>query len=168
MNLDPKALEVATRAVFASKAFQPAGGEWQGNNRVSERAAGIAAEAAILAYLSALGEQKSVAWQRLHPVAGWQNVDEADIEHYRSYGQEIRPLYASPLPVMPITDEDAVRRFKLGSRVTKTKGSSWTGRVVGFYSTNLTPIGYAVESENEPGSVQIYPEAALKAAGGRG
>lgn len=54
---------------------------------------------AITAYLSTLGEQKPVVWQRLHPVAGWQNVDEADIEHYRSYGQEIRPLYASPLPV---------------------------------------------------------------------
>lgn len=59
-------------------------------------------------------------------------------------------------------------RFPLKSRVTKTKGSSWTGRVVGFYSTTLTPIGYAVESENEPGSVQIYPEAALEAAGRRG
>ena len=77
-------------------------------------------------------------------------------------------LYASTLPVMPITDEDVERRFKLDDRVTKTKGSSWTGRVVGFYSTTLTPIGYAVESENEPGSVQIYPEAALDAAGGRG
>ncbi len=38
----------------------------------------------------------------------------------------------------------------------------WTGLVVGFYSTSLTPIGYAIESENEPGSVQIYPESALK------
>lgn len=52
-------------------------------------------------------------------------------------------------------------RFRLGDRVTKTKGSSWTGRVVGFYSTSLTPEGYAVESENEPGSVQIYPVGAL-------
>lgn len=54
------------------------------------------------------------------------------------------------------------RKFKLGDRVTKTKGSAWTGHVVGFYSTNLTPVGYAVESENEPGSVQIYPEAAIR------
>ena len=45
--------------------------------------------------------------------------------------------------------------------MTKTKGSKWTGRVVGFYSTTLTAIGYAVESETETGSVQIYPEAAL-------
>ncbi len=52
-------------------------------------------------------------------------------------------------------------KFGLGARVRKTKGSSWQGRIVGFYSTDLTPIGYAVESEREPGSVQIYPEAAL-------
>ena len=52
-------------------------------------------------------------------------------------------------------------RYRMGDRVTKTKGSSWTGRVVGFYSTSLTPEGYAVESENEPGSVQIYPVGAL-------
>lgn len=54
------------------------------------------------------------------------------------------------------------RKFNEGDRVTKIKGSSWTGRVVGFYSTELTPIGYAVESETERGSVQIYPEAALQ------
>jgi dihydrofolate reductase (trimethoprim resistance protein) len=52
--------------------------------------------------------------------------------------------------------------FKLGDRVTKIKGSSWTGRVVGFYSTALTREGYNVESENEIGSVQLYPVAALE------
>lgn len=51
----------------------------------------------------------------------------------------------------------------IGQRVTKLKGSSWTGKIVGFYVTKLTPIGYCVESENEPGSTQIYPEAALSA-----
>lgn len=59
-------------------------------------------------------------------------------------------------------EQAATRKFAIGDRVTKTKGSSWTGRVVGFYSTALTPIGYAVESETETGSVQIYPEAALR------
>ena len=54
--------------------------------------------------------------------------------------------------------------FTLGDRVEKTKGSSWRGPIVGTYSTSLTPRGYAVESEREPGSVQIYPEAALRAA----
>tara|TARA_R110000772_G_scaffold16535_5_gene46820 strand:- start:1088 stop:1276 length:189 start_codon:yes stop_codon:yes gene_type:complete len=53
------------------------------------------------------------------------------------------------------------KKFQLGDRVTKIKGANWTGKVVGFYSTTLTPVGYAVESETEKGSVQIYPEAAL-------
>ena len=53
-------------------------------------------------------------------------------------------------------------RFAIGDHVRKMKGSSWQGRVVGFYSTSFTPRGVAVESEREPGSVQIYPEAALE------
>jgi dihydrofolate reductase (trimethoprim resistance protein) len=56
-------------------------------------------------------------------------------------------------------------KFRLGGTVTKIKGSNWTGKVVGFYSTSLTPRGYAVESATEKGSVQIYPEAALKLKG---
>lgn len=56
------------------------------------------------------------------------------------------------------------RKFARGEYVTKIKGSSWTGRIVGTYSTSLTPVGYCVESVNEPGSVQIYPEAALELA----
>lgn len=57
-----------------------------------------------------------------------------------------------------------MRTFKLGDRVTKTRGSNWTGRVVGTYRTKLTPEGYAVESETECGSVQIYPVSALQFA----
>ncbi len=67
---------------------------------------------------------------------------------------------ASPQPTADRSEAEA-RTFTLGDRVFKSKGSSWTGRVVGFYSTSLTPEGYAVESENEAGSVQIYPRAAL-------
>lgn len=52
--------------------------------------------------------------------------------------------------------------FVLGNLVEKKRGSSWHGRVVGWYSTQLTPEGYAVESTYEPGSVQIYPAAALR------
>lgn len=52
--------------------------------------------------------------------------------------------------------------FKLGDFVRKTKGSKWKGRVVGTYSTTLTPEGYAVESSTETGSVQIYPASALE------
>lgn len=53
-------------------------------------------------------------------------------------------------------------KFKLGDWVYKPKGSNWTGRVVGWYSTDLTPEGYCVESSRERGSVQIYPAAALE------
>lgn len=59
-------------------------------------------------------------------------------------------------------DGALVEKWPLGMRVTKIKGSSWTGKIVGHYSTNLTPVGVAVESENEPGSVQIYPVTALR------
>ena len=61
--------------------------------------------------------------------------------------------------------------FKRGDRVEKISGSRWKGRVVGEYSTALTPEGYAVESETETGSVQIYPKKALRIAlkaGGEG
>lgn len=55
------------------------------------------------------------------------------------------------------------RKFQIGDRVRKVRGSSWQGHVRGFYETTLTPIGYCIESEREPGSVQLYPEAALEA-----
>lgn len=56
-------------------------------------------------------------------------------------------------------------KFKLGDEVMKVSGSTWSGTVVGTYSTKLTPEGYAVESDSHPGSVQIYPANALQLAG---
>jgi hypothetical protein len=53
-------------------------------------------------------------------------------------------------------------KFKLGDTVKKTSGSMWHGTIVGTYSTDLTPEGYAVESWTEKGSVQIYPAKALE------
>ena len=53
-------------------------------------------------------------------------------------------------------------KFALGDRVQKDRGSSWHGQVVGWYRTSFTQEGYCVESEREPGSVQIYPAAALR------
>ena len=50
----------------------------------------------------------------------------------------------------------------IGTRLRKKSGSSWQGRVVGYYATSLTPVGYCIESEREPGSVQIYPASALE------
>ncbi len=52
-------------------------------------------------------------------------------------------------------------QWPLGTQVYKRSGSNWHGRVVGYYSTSLTPRGYCIESERETGSVQIYPENAL-------
>lgn len=56
--------------------------------------------------------------------------------------------------------------WKIGTRVRKHKGSSWQGRIVGYYSTSLTDVGYCVESEREPGSVQLYPCIALEIVNG--
>lgn len=56
------------------------------------------------------------------------------------------------------------RTFGMGDNVRKVRGSQWHGRVVGWYSTELTPEGYAVESDLERGSVQIYPASALARA----
>ena len=53
------------------------------------------------------------------------------------------------------------KTFKLGQSVKKKSGSEWEGRIVGCYSTTLTPEGYAVESSSHAGSVQIYPVFAL-------
>ena len=55
-------------------------------------------------------------------------------------------------------------KFKRGDLVRKVRGSSWRGTIVGEYSTELTPEGYAVESDTETGSVQIYPASALEPA----
>ena len=52
--------------------------------------------------------------------------------------------------------------FRVGERVRKKSGSAWQGKIVGVYSTDLTPEGYAVESEVHYGSVQIYPAKALE------
>ncbi|WP_066601884.1 hypothetical protein [Sphingobium cupriresistens] len=52
--------------------------------------------------------------------------------------------------------------FNRGDHVEKISGSKWRGVVVGEYSTSLTPEGYAVESDTETGSVQIYPAKALR------
>ena len=52
--------------------------------------------------------------------------------------------------------------YGIGDFVRKKSGSEWEGFIVGFYSTNLTEKGYAVESSAHPGSVQIYPEHALE------
>lgn len=64
--------------------------------------------------------------------------------------------------VMKVEFPETHKTFKMGDAVRKKKGSNWKGLIVGWYSTTLTPEGYAVESHTEIGSVQIYPVAALE------
>lgn len=52
--------------------------------------------------------------------------------------------------------------WELGTHVQKKSGSGWIGYVVGFYSTEQTPEGYAVESMYHKNTVQIYPRQALE------
>lgn len=65
----------------------------------------------------------------------------------------------------PTLDKPFDKSFRFGDRVRKKSGAEWQGRIVGWYSTSLTPEGYAVESEHHAGSVQIYPAAALERMG---
>lgn len=52
--------------------------------------------------------------------------------------------------------------YRMGAKVRKKRGSAWRGTVCGWYSTPHTPEGYAVDSAFEPGSVQVWPLAALE------
>jgi len=52
-------------------------------------------------------------------------------------------------------------KYPLGALVQKKGRASWRGRIVGWYRTDITALGYAIESIYEPGSVQIYPESAV-------
>jgi dihydrofolate reductase (trimethoprim resistance protein) len=67
------------------------------------------------------------------------------------------------LDKMYVQLENRPQTFMRGDLVRKKSGSRWQGRVVGEYSTLLTPEGYAVESDSHAGSVQIYPVTALEA-----
>lgn len=77
----------------------------------------------VRAYLSALGEQKPVAWQgRDHQDDRWNFLRKCP-----GVGAwaETRPLYASPLPVRPITDEDVERAAKAILREMETNRSAF-------------------------------------------
>lgn len=52
-------------------------------------------------------------------------------------------------------------KYEYGTVLRKKSGSEWVGKVVGFYSTEQTPEGYALESIYHKHTVQIYPERAL-------
>jgi len=62
----------------------------------------------------------------------------------------------------PIAQTAPQGKFRMGDIVKKSTGSEWVGRVVGWYSTEQTKEGYAVESSAHRNSVQIYPAKALE------
>lgn len=82
------------------------------------------------------------------------------------FGYQLKSLGSIEAQTAPATGVSCIdksnAKFQLGDNVRKIKGSSWRGKVVGTYSTSLTPQGYAVESNTEYGSVQIYPASALE------
>lgn len=82
-------------------------------------------------------------------------------------GMRLKPhaltgLAKAAIAAMPVQAEPVAKRWQLGDKVRKKRGSSWRGTVCGFYSTPHTPVGYCVDSAFEPGSVQVWPEAALE------
>ena len=69
----------------------------------------------------------------------------------------------SVVSLAPIAQTAPQGKFRMGDLVKKSTGSEWEGRVVGWYSTEQTKEGYAVESSAHRNSVQIYPVTALEA-----
>ncbi len=88
---------------------------------------------------------------------------------YKSFDfDEYSAAYSLPegthyLYAAPIAQTAPQGKFRMGDLVKKSTGSEWVGHVCGWYSTNQTPEGYAVESAAHKGSVQIYPAKALEA-----
>ena len=103
------------------------------------------------------------------PDAGWLDAKElrvtaqlvrmvpqviAEIDRLRAILEKEASMNEIPIP--------SWAKWSIGQFVRKRKGSQWRGRIVGFYSTDNNPRGYAIESHYEENSVQIYPEAALE------
>ena len=119
---------------------------------ISDEMVEAAAEAVWQSEPARIGSRRLTLW-----------LDEGD-EMRSRYRSLARAALETALPMIRAKAlEGGAGQFRIGDRVTKIKGSQWTGRIVGFYSTTLTPEGYAVESETEIGSVQIYPAAAISA-----
>lgn len=116
-------------------------------------------------------ERETVAWAIINGSGGYRAAEHARefqtanwTDALRSADAVIRALsqHPDPEPQPQTSDQTPARRWKLGDHLHKRRGSQWHGKVVGFYSTELTPVGYAIESATEHGSVQIYPESALE------
>lgn len=88
---------------------------------------------------------------------------EAQLSEAKNIEIKVERVILKDVPILePWQGLRHAAEWPLLTRVRKMSGSHWVGRVVGYYSTELTPVGYCVESEREKGSVQLYPAAALK------
>lgn len=83
------------------------------------------------------------------------NAISAEREHFRQLLSQAQKREREARPGWAFAEGDMVR---------KKSGSWWEGRVVGTYSTEQTPRGYAVQLDKPFGPVQIYPESALESA----
>lgn len=81
--------------------------------------------------------------------------------HLSKYRPHVLKALKAALAALPPVKQ-SVGKFQRGDHVEKISGSNWRGKIVGEYATELTPEGYAVESDTETGSVQIYPAKALR------
>jgi len=84
--------------------------------------------------------------------------DQVVADRWRAKGWPVREIYTAP-----IAQTAPQGKFRMGDLVKKSTGSEWVGHVCGWYSTEQTPEGYAVESSAHRNSVQIYPAKALEA-----
>jgi hypothetical protein len=140
MQVDEKALEAARQAYQASIPD----GAWHADGGKTD----TPMRAAIDTYLSALGEQEPIAFVSKRvidafDVNGTEIVDAMLFPRGTLRPTEERPLYASPLPVRPITDEDVERAAKAILREMETNRSAFP-------------------------DTRDLARAALEAAGGRG
>lgn len=99
-------------------------------------------------------------------------ADPSDLNRMEKYGQACMTVWRDKqdcvseplfLRAAPIAQTAPQGKFRMGDLVKKSTGSEWEGRVVGWYRTEQTAEGYAVESSAHRNSVQIYPAKALEA-----
>ena len=90
----------------------------------------------------------------------WHGRDEARRGNFANLYAAAKELADNTAPIAQTAPQG---KFRMGDLVKKSTGSEWEGRVVGWYSTEQTKEGYAVESSAHRNSVQIYPAKALEA-----
>lgn len=52
--------------------------------------------------------------------------------------------------------------FAFGASAKKKGKADWRGRICGWYRTDMTPLGYVIESAYHFGSVQLYPATGIE------